>query len=345
MSASVYTLHQYMQFAYNTTMAIDVYYVYGVSQCIIQSLTIIANLLTIIAFLKVPNLLMHTSNILIYALSVADLFWGVYRFVWNDIPFIFSLGPPGGEIGCMITVPLEYVYSAGNLILIVISVDRVMFVTMDYSKYMKMVTKLRLKITIGLCFLITIVAALFEISLWNYAKRNNLVAANIDFTKNCLYPPRRMKWMSLFVSVTFYILPLLLVAIFSIVFINRLLVRISKKRRQVGIAPSVHSVTNNSNADAGESSNANEGNKRYMKAAITLAALVASMGICMLPYCVYLLVGAFSGRSHLNVTYVMLLILQLNPLLDPVFYAATQKHLREFYRAKMIGLFRKCRNP
>ena len=80
----------------------------GILLCVTQPITIIANLLKIIAFVKVPSLQIHASNLLIFALSFADFVSGVYQFLYYGILFAFGLRPPFGEIGCVMTVPLEY---------------------------------------------------------------------------------------------------------------------------------------------------------------------------------------------------------------------------------------------
>ena len=76
-------------------MALDIYILIGIILCVTQPITIIANLLTIVAFMKVPSLQTHNSNLLIFALSVNDLLSGVYH------QLMFSVRPPFGEIGCM----------------------------------------------------------------------------------------------------------------------------------------------------------------------------------------------------------------------------------------------------
>ena len=113
------------------------YNIFGVCQFAVQSFVIVANSLTIFAFTKVRSLRTQSSYILVYALSITDLCWGIYQFSYHGVPFMLGFSPPLGEIGCMITVPLDYIYNAGNMILVGISIDRVLFVTMDNSKYMK----------------------------------------------------------------------------------------------------------------------------------------------------------------------------------------------------------------
>ena len=333
-------------------MALNVYYLFGLFQTVTQSATIVANLLTIIAFANIRSLQTHTSNLLIYALSVTDFIWGIFQLLFYGVTYIYRYGPPGGEIGCMISVPFEYIYNAGNVLLVAISIDRVLLVTLDYSKYVKVTTKRRLKVIIAVCYLICLVGAAFELGLWNVAKDS--IEAELDYTHGCPFPARRMKFIGLFVSLFYFFLPLLLISIFSVIFINRLVAR-TRKNRQIGSNisnQSVATINNSQESDGPATDNTNDENqhgnaasrKRYVKAAVTLAALVSAMCISMFPFSMYLFIIAPSGRDSTPVMLTFWYVLQLNPLLDPLFYAATQKDIKEFYGTKIKNLIRGCQS-
>ena len=330
--------------------ALGISYIYGVFQCVVQPFTIVANFLIILAFVKIRSLQTHTSNLLIYALSVTDFVCGI-MYLSGGAPML-GLGYPFGEIGCMVLVFLGYIYYIGNFILVAISVDRVLMVTLDYSQYVKIVTKLRINVTIALCILISFVAAVFEIMLWNYSKKNNVIASGINYDKICLSPPRRLKWFSTYHSVCFFILPVMLVGFFSVVFVYCLWARLRKNRRiginatsTTGASSSVANSQHQSLATGSEPVNTvKDGThvkKRYLKSAVTLAALVLSMSITMLPYCIYTVYVAMSGDINPRMTYIMIMVLQVNPLLDAIFYAATQKSIKEFYLNNIRAIVRK----
>ena len=135
-------------------MAINIYHVIGWVHIVMQSVTIIANLMTIIAFARIRSLRTHTSNLLIYALSITDFMWGILQFVELGVSYVYQSGPPFGELGCKISVPFEYMYNAGNMLLVAISVDRVLLVSLDYQKYVNIMTTRRLKVIIAVCYLI-----------------------------------------------------------------------------------------------------------------------------------------------------------------------------------------------
>ncbi len=348
----------------------DTFTIFGICTFITSILTINGNVLTIVAFIKVRNLRINPSNFLILALSVADLIFGLYMCIYFGIPIVFYLGHPYGEIGCMLSVPFEYIYQTGNFLLVVINVDRVLLVSLDYSKYVKITTVSRVKAWIGVCYVGCFLCALFEISLWKYAIKHNSTAANIDFDQACLFPPRRMKSFGIYISLVFFGFPLISVAILSSLFFHRL----RKRTRKVGASVAQSSVNShvqamttkmnskpkntanlnvitiaagmNNNDIDGEDGRSYGGStshdktddsvarKRYIKSASTLAVLVTAMCISMLPYCIYLILTAvYSDFNSYAAHYIMWYILQLNPFLDPLLYAATQKKVRQFYMA------------
>ena len=315
----------------------------------ISLFTIIGNTLTIIAFVQVRDLHIKPSNLLIFALSITDLIYGSYMFIFYGIPILCQCGNIYREIGCLLSEFLEYTYIASNLLLIAIGVDRVLLVSFNYSRYVKFQTSKRIHIAILVCYAVGLAGALIEIGFWNYAKRNNEVAANINFSEYCLFPPRRMRLFGLYISIVFYCIPLIMIITLSTLFFIRLRFTI-KKKRHIGNAiatVSIHlenagSIHGKSNSNVG-SSIEEEGNvikRRYIKPALTLAVLVIAMAISLLPYCIYLIIVAVDpGLNDPYLITIMFYIGQLNPALDPVFYAATQKSVRTFYKKKFYRFY------
>ena len=339
-------------------MAIDIYFIFGVCSLFVSALTIVGHSMTIHAFRQVPNLTTNPSNLFILALSAVDLIFGLNIFFYYAIPNTFGLGNPFGEIGCLLSVFLDDVYITGNFLLVAISVDRVMLVSMDYSKYMKSQTKIRIKLVIGLCCAIGFLNAVIEVALWGYAKSVNEAAANIDFDAYCVYPARRMKWFSLYITFGVYCPPVFIVGILSVVFLIFLRRRMQKSTR-IGseVRSAVRSNAGRSDGNGGRSDGGSTGRSdgggegerdvmrnRYLKPAITLGALVTAMTISMLPLCIYLVIEAFADRpNNYNLVYIMWFIYELNPCLDAVFYAATQRSIKEYYWQKSVRLCKRNR--
>ena len=187
-----------------------------------------------------------------------------------------------------------------------------------------------------------------ELIMWNYAKRVNANAAGINFETVCLFPAVRLKWFSVLLSICVYFLPPFLVTIFSIIFFKRLLIRINTNRIVVPDTDNnIRSASGNQNeivlsrATDEETTKDNKDTikKRYIKPAVTLAALVSAMVISMIPNCIYRIVKAVDGEVTPSVVYAMVLVLQLNPFLDPLLFAATQRGIKEYYGKKIRALF------
>ena len=321
----------------------DVVLFYGVGTFIFSIISIFGNLMTVIAFLNLRSLRTNNpSNLFIFALAITNLSYGIYMFIYYGVPGALNLGHPYGENGCMLTVVLESSFNFGNLLLIAISLDRLLLVSLKYNTYVKFQTARRVKVAIGICFTIAFTNALIEIGLWKYAKGHNKVAAAINFDTYCLFPPRRLKAFGLYISFGFTVLPLFLVGSLSTAFFFLL----SKKIRNVNRIGSiriehVENVSQQVEQDPNsilpiQQNEHTRTRNRYVKPAVTLAALVTSMSISLLPYCLSIIVDSLcSDCLNMDVLYIMVLIVQLNPLLDPFFYAATQRSIRQFYRSKI----------
>ncbi len=316
--------------------------IYGVYTTLVSVFTITGNLLIILAFIWEHSLREKASNLFILALSSADLMYGVYMCVFST-PLAILRVFPYGEIGCMLAVGLSNItYIYGNFLLVAISIDRVLLVSMDYSRYSTFQTKPRVKLTIFICFVSCVAITVFELCLWNYAKRVNIIARSLTFSHYCLSPPRRIKTFGLSYSLGFICGPVFLVAILSSAFFCLLYKRI-KKNSKIGndSSSSANSQPSaNNSTDSNNDGSSSHGVKRYMKAAVTLSALVTSMGVSMLPYCIYVLVELFCPLcSDPKLVYILLTIIQCNPLLDPIFYGATQPKIRQLYKNKFRKFF------
>ncbi len=329
-------------------MAAGVLFYRGVFGIIICSLNIVGNVMTIFAFFQIKLLSANPSNLLILALSFADLFYGIVVLILDAIPYAFLDDYIYGEYGCMLLVSFSNFFVVGNLILVAISIDRLLLVTVNYSTYVKIQTKSRIRLAIAVCLSIGAVSALLDLSLWNYAKRTNPVAAKFNFSKNCFSPARFTKWFGLFYSLGLFCIPVFLVGILSGIFFCLLIMRI-RKTNAVRSMASFNNVTlsqrSNQNPTERVDNSTSEAKVRYTKAAVTLGVLVLAMGISILPYCFYILIGIFCPDcTNTTALYVVLTILQLNPLLDPFFYSATQRNIRDFYKNKLAKLHGRIRD-
>ena len=194
-------------------------------------MTLIGNAAVMVAFYKVPGLSRKPSNLLILNLSIADFMHG---WIPLAVSFPYSIlgRNPYGEIGCAVAICYtEYIALVSLATLCAISFERVMLVSKDYQRYLKLMTRVRIQVVIALCWVLALIAPLSEISVWKMAKRISVKASRIDFTYSCLAPGKTIKALSLAVSLTFSFVPLFLITVMSLLFVYFLRKRLKKNQR------------------------------------------------------------------------------------------------------------------
>ena len=92
-----------------------------------------------------------------------------------------------------------------------ISLDRFLLVYLEYPKYIKNVTRKRVYKIVASGWIIALLTATLERGLWEKAKDLDETAGEIDHTKYCLSPPRRVHTFSLCFFLILYLLPVMFV--------------------------------------------------------------------------------------------------------------------------------------
>ena len=320
--------------------------------------TCIANLATILAFVKEPNLTERPSEALILSLSCADLGTGLLALPANSLSYIFPRNWPLGEAGCRVEVFFfDLTVHSSLLTVFSISLDRFLLVYLEYPQYLKHQSHGRIRKTILTCWGIAILTAILEMSLWNLAKRLDQTASKIDFSQQCLSPPRRMKAFAITLITVLYFVPILVMCGLSLAFLYLLRKRLIKHRvtkistsqtatRETELKPNARVTELQSNdsimtTSFGAQSAQNATKKkiqmknRYVRPAVTLFALISAMTICMLPYCTYVIIidGLCQSCTYNRSLFNILLFLQYsNALLDPFLYALTQRKIRKYFK-------------
>ena len=333
----------------NDWKAPDINLTFAVFLSSIIILIVLSNLATIIAFWKERTLREKPSDLMLLSLSVADLCDGFYITLLSPI-FIMGYWPLG-ELGCKLLVIGGDVFIFESLLMLTcISLDRLLLVSLHYSTYLKIQTKVTVQLTILGCWIIGMIPAVIEMIMWNVAKRLEPSAAFINFDFYCLSPPRRIETFALAFFLGFVILPVILVICLSNSFLFFLRQRL-QKRAQIGNGGVSYVAEQSLQQSNSASQNSTPGNSeggsgrfknRYLKPALTLGALVLAMIVCMVPYCSYvIIIEVFCPSCNdPTVLYILILLMHFNPLLDPLLYAVTQSKIRNYYRVKIRGLLK-----
>ena len=330
--------------ANNVTGTLPINLFYAVFLPILSLATITGNLMIIVAFWKVPALHHKPSELLVLNLSFVDLLTG-FTLIMGSTFMILPDRWLFGEAGCRVFIALFYTgIHTGILSLITISVDRLLLVKLDYSRYLKIQSPTRIKITIGVCWSVSLFSIFLEQATWEVAKKIDKSAASIDYAKRCLIPPRRLREYSLFMFITYYLIPVFTVCASSLAFLYFLRKRLKKKQKgplgQV-IVQATEPTTSSSQPTSGQSSKDTDNlqkqqyssRKRYIKPAITFILLVTAMLLCMMPYGLYVIsIEVFCHECiNTNVVYTLVMVQYFNACLDPIFYGMTNKKIRAYY--------------
>ena len=198
----------------------------------IATVATFANLLTMVAFWKEPKLREKPSDLLIFALACVDFLTGLIVVPLITPLYVIPGDWPLGEFGCRTLVSTSTAALTGSMfLLIAISLDRLLLVSVQYPRYIKIQSKRQIYLNIGVAIGAAIFVSLLGQSFWNVAKTLDVIAANINFNKICLSPSRRVAAFSSAFFIIFYCIPVLIVGFLSVGFLLFLRKRIKKGNR------------------------------------------------------------------------------------------------------------------
>ena len=337
-----------------------------VAMTMLSLLTVFANLGTMLAFWQDRTLRDKPSDLLILSLSFVDFLQGLIV-----MPMIIAVSYLVlGELGCQMSYLLGDIGLANSLLhLLAISVDRLLLISMEYPCYLKFQSRRRVKMTIAVCWIISVSVSSLEIGLWEFGKTLDPIFEEVDFKKICLSPARQIELYKFILVFVFSLLPVVLVTFMSLVFLCLLKKRLSRSR-QVASSRVIQSEQNSSNrsgiteshpvslqADHAETCVARVSSevisttnklgtrrysgglkRRYIKPATTLGAFVLSMAICFSPSFFYVIFFDSMDLICVNCFVVLLFLAYCNPALDAILYAVTQSKIRRFYRMQLIRI-------
>ncbi|XP_072037143.1 beta-3 adrenergic receptor-like [Amphiura filiformis] len=311
-------------------------------------LTLICNMATIVAFLKVSGLQKKASSLLILNLSCADL--GVGLIEIYELPLVAMKPWPYGKYGCQLLAFLGNLFvSAGMLTTVAICIDRFLLLSREYPKYLRIQTRKRIMCFIGGIWFYGVLLGTVELLLWDMLIPPAL-HDYFDFSHDCRSPPKHNLIFALVLFILGIFGPLLAIDSFGAVFVVRLI----KKLRQPMVHPSSNTSMSSQNANQSSGMSAArpcslsvpvareaaipmpeaDPNKRYKKTAVLLGTIVLVVNICTLPYVLYVIITSFFC-PQCNKAYhrdILRYLLYLNSCINPFLYAATMVKIRDFYK-------------
>lgn len=317
---------------------------------IVAPLTVLANIGTSLAFWREPSLRQKPSDLLLVSLTCCDLGMGA---IVMPLSAMYGLGIHVlDETGCRFlwNLPADMFTCVGTLTMMMISRDRYLLVASEYPKYLKIQTRKRITLEISIIWCFSIAVGVLDVSVWDFAKTISMEARLIDFNQYCLSPSKKADIFALPIYLLVVLFPTLAVVAFSVLFMKNLRHRL---RQRVGpmmeTEQSSAVESNNQHRPSAGRNNANEvqvhhhhhhntdarvKNRRYIKPAVTLGLLVAAMGLCIGPYCIFNIVAAIlcPACDHPDTRQLLIMIMLLNSFLNPFLYTMTNSKIRQYFR-------------
>lgn len=334
---------------------LPLYYAEVIIMSVVTLLVFVGNTGTIAAFWKVPALREKPSNLLILSLSCADLVCGVNLLM--IMPYRITGYWPWGKIGCQINLLIINLFAiTGIFTTLAISLDRYLLISRSYPKYMKLQSRKRVKITIFAIWLYSTSFGIAEIILWDIVEVKGVDETYFDYSKVCRSPPKHAFLPAAIYFLLNYFLPVTTIEVLSTGFIIKLRRKL-KKTHPVGetsmsqtgsVSLSVQNPNNltsrsrfggehdgsTSTGTSVTNGNRSSSRNRYIKAAVTLAALVVVLNLCLLPYILYTLISNLfcTACSSVTVRVILTHVIRMNSALNPLMYAVTMSKIKQFYK-------------
>ena len=193
-----------------------------------------ANLGTIVAFFTDPKIGVQANDLIVLNLAFADL-----GTVFISTPFKIVITSicgrwPLGEIACFIIFPISNItLAAGFFFIILMSWDRHIMLSVEYSEYLKRMSRKRLKVIIAVIWIISCAPGLIEMIFWNTMVQNTPKEHQIDFSKTCEGPTTRFVTTTIILGFLFSVFPVSVVAVFGVLILLSLRARL-KRWQNVG---------------------------------------------------------------------------------------------------------------
>ena len=332
-------------------------YTMMITICFVVAVTLLGNIGTILAFWKVRGLREKPSNLFILNLSCVDFIMG---FVHTFSISTYTAGYwVWGKTGCQIYSTVANIAVSGGLLnTLLICWDRYLLISMPYPKYMKLQSKRRVICIITVLWCYTIIGSFGEWIFWDIVKVPETVY-KFDYSQQCRSPPKHSRMFQAQGLLRNIFLPLMLIEGFSIAFVVRLRRKLRRgaqvtdatisERQLSGPSTStshrdVNSISTSATTPASlaqrRNVEVNNPQNRYVKAAVTLSALIIALNVCLLPFILYIIYVSLVCpicSNGLVREILSLIVLPLNSCINPILYAITMAKIKQFY-LKMFRL-------
>ena len=210
-------------------------------------LAFFGNIGTIAAFLTEQSFNIKASDLITMHLAFADLGMSIFTIPIFQV-MVGAYGYwPWGEVSCRILLSIAMVLIfAGILFIILMSWDRYLMLSLQYSDYLKKMSQRRVKILIGLTWLAATSQAVYEAAFWDIIIAATPTQYRTDFNKECDCPSMKLLTASYFCTFIFSVIPVFAIAILALLILAKLKERLMKFTRNKYTVSNISSVVDES---------------------------------------------------------------------------------------------------
>ena len=174
------------------SVSVRAIYLNVILQCaVIASATLVVNLANIIAFLHSKKLREKPANLLIFFLGIINIYQAATLlvaaftayFIRRRSQLLWSSNVC--KISWFVIVSLHVSITQGLIFVTVIALDRILLVSMNYTRYVRFQSRHCIKATIAICWVLSLIPAVIDWGLWYFAKSKH---QELGLSKWCISP-------------------------------------------------------------------------------------------------------------------------------------------------------------
>ncbi|XP_022096903.1 histamine H4 receptor-like [Acanthaster planci] len=305
---------------YESEQSPGVEYLISVILWLICSVTVVGNVLVVLAFIRDRELRLKPANLFILNLSVSDLLIGLISIPFFNI-WRHTVVWVAGEVACKLWSIIDYTATTqSTLAIVLISFDRFMLVSkgLQYRRY----------ITLRLTHILVVASWVFSFSLNSIPILCSDIVLEpwVDYGQDCDFAILYHFAYKLTTAVFSFVIPFICLSVFNVIVYNNI------RRRSSGFHMGRSFRLNGSTVarNVAPQSRGSSEYRKHRKAAITLALIVGVFLICWLPWYVYKLVVLIALNETINndLMNAFVCLLWANSAINPFLYAVTHPRIR-----------------
>ena len=319
---------------------------YAVFLSLVMLLSILGNLLVVIAIALSPRLRESPTNYFIASLSVSDLCYALFQSpiridqILRNRAFCFSKNV------CQMFVITDIITSPATIsTLFVIAIDRFLCITKPFI-YQEQMSRSKAKIIV--CFVWLYACLWAGISVFNW-KSPHQPTIQVTITRVC-FNKNPVFYLTSYFVVT--LIPLVVMGVLYVIILQVAITQIRAIRATEVHLPQQNQDENQNGRRKGKGSKGSRRTNREFKATATLAIVYGAFFVCWMPLLVINIVAQFAPNAFIAlrtnkelfdfVYYTFVEILPtISTAINPFIYSVFNRQFRAAFMAVMLRLVRR----